>query len=50
MTWKEDIGGKISRKMASSQITEEKRYAINAFLWKNFCYIFFPFFMSGISD
>jgi hypothetical protein len=30
--------------MASGQITEEKRYAINAFLWENFCYIFLPFF------
>jgi hypothetical protein len=36
VTWRGDIGGKISRKVASGQITEEKNNAINAFLWEKY--------------
>jgi hypothetical protein len=36
MTWRGDIWGKISRKVASGQITEEKHYVINAFLWEKY--------------
>jgi hypothetical protein len=36
MTWRGGILGKPSQKVASGQITEEKHYAINAFLWEKY--------------
>ncbi len=46
---------KISRKAISGQITEQKCYATNAFLWENYLYIYFHsidslivFYMFGI--
>jgi hypothetical protein len=36
MTWTRDFGKKFSRKVTSGQITEEKLYATNAFLWEKY--------------
>jgi hypothetical protein len=49
MTWRRKIGGKFPERWLVAKLSK-KNIVINAFLWENFCYIFFPFFMSGLSD
>ncbi len=47
MTWTRDFRKKFSRKVTSGQITEEKLYATNAFLWEKYSAFCFNVFKSN---